>query len=327
MKSPTFRPLPLLRLLCAALAGALGIAAPAPAAAAGQISSVRFETLRAQDLRVASVAYRLSLANSAICADTLTTQHGLILHSLEQYGSADRERAVRRFGLGANVNVMAVVEGSPAAKAGLTADDRLLSVNGEALVAGPAAWEPGPSRASVQHALLMIARAMEKGEIVLRVAGSRGERDVRFQADRGCPADVELLPGNDVNAWADGERVVVSAGIVRRCRGDDDLALVIAHELAHNLLHHGRRSASLPHRQDKPFLPSNVGARATYAIEEDADRLAVKLAGAAGYDLSGAESFLTDLTRSGPPAPESRTHPALERRLALLRTEIAANDR
>ncbi|HEX8444346.1 MAG TPA: M48 family metallopeptidase [Allosphingosinicella sp.] len=272
---------------------------------------------------MASVAYRLSLANAARCADILAPQHGLILHSLEQYGAADRQEAARHFGLGANVNVMAVVEGSPAARAGLAADDRLIAINGQALAANAAA-PLSPSRAPVERAERMIAQALENGEIVLRVRSSRGEHDVRFLADRGCPANVELLPADVVNAWADGERVVVSVGILRRCRDDDDLALVIAHELAHNLLHHGRRLASAPDRQGRLFLPSGAAARGTQKAEEEADRLAVRLARAAGYDLTGAGEFLTDVAGASPSAPGARTHPTLRRRLALLKREIAA---
>lgn len=221
---------------------------------------------------------------------------------------------------------MAVVEGSPAAHAGLAADDRLLSVNGVALAPGAAAPKPVPNRASVQRAQQALVEAMEKGEVVLRVAGPRGEREVRFRADRGCPAAVELLPSSEVNAWADGERVVVSAGILRRCRGDDDLALVIAHELAHNLLRHGRRSYSPANRQGRLPLPPDTPQRGAQETEEEADRLAVRLARAAGYDLSGAESFLTRLAGAGAPVLQAGTHPPLERRLALLRVEIAADD-
>lgn len=294
-----------------------------PATAASHSSTGRFEKLRAQDLRVASVAYRLSLASSALCGNSLSSQHGLVLHSADQYGVADREEADLHFGLGEGVNVMAVVEGSPAAKAGLTADDRLLSVNGKIFISGATASEAGPSRASVQRIQQIIAEAMEKGEVTLRVAGPRGQRDVRFRADRGCPATVELLPGAGVNAWADGERVVVSAGILRQCRDDHDLALVIAHEMAHNLLGHGQRLSSPTSTQAGLFLPSGSGVGGTQEAEEEADRLATRLVGAAGYDLSRAESFLTSLSGISPSASGARTHPPLERRLALLRVEIA----
>jgi Zn-dependent protease with chaperone function len=248
----------------------------------------------------------------------------MILHSLEQYGAADREEARNHFRFGNHASVMAVVERSPAANAGLAADDRLLSINGVAVAVSAAAPKPIPSRAFLQRAQQALVEAMEKGEVVLRVAGPRGEREVRFRADRGCPAAVELLPSSEVNAWADGERVVVSAGILRRCRSDDDLALVIAHELAHNLLRHGRRSYSPVNGQGRLSLPADAAPRGAQESEEEADRLAVRLARAAGYDLTGAESFLTGLAGAGTPVLQAGTHPPLERRLTLLRAEIAA---
>jgi predicted Zn-dependent protease len=246
----------------------------------------------------------------------------LVLHVVVQYGAADRDEAARHFGLTEKVSVMAVVEGSPAARAGVQVDDRLIAVNGQALTVNAAASGSSSSRAPVQQAQRVVAQALAKGEIILRVGGSSGERQVRFRADRGCPAEVELAPGDDVNAWADGERVVVSAGILRRCRGDGDLALVIAHELAHNLLRHGRRSALGPDGRGTLFLPSGTATRGTQNAEEEADRLAVKLAKAAGYDLSGAAAFLTDVAGAGPSSSEARTHPPLDRRLALLKREI-----
>lgn len=276
---------------------------------------------------MASVTYRLALANAEFCRNFLAPQHGLILHSVDQYGAADRDEAALHFGLGAGVSVMAVVEASPAAEAGIDSDDRLLSVNGQSLIVGVAETKAGPSRASVQRAQQIIAEAFENGEIVLRVAGRRSERDVRFRAPRGCLADVQLLPGEDANAWADGERVVVSAGIVLRCRDDDDLALVIAHEIAHNLLHHGGRSTLGYDPQGSLFLPSPAAAAGAQEAEIAADRLAVRLTRAAGYDLSGAESFLAGLTGVDPPASEEPTHPPLDRRLALLRAEIAKGGR
>ena len=58
--------------------------------------------------------------------------------------------------------------------------------------------------------------------------------------------------------------------------------------------------------------------------EEDADQLAVRLTRAAGYDLSGAEAFLAGVSGDGPPVSGPATHPAVGRRLMLLRAEIAA---
>lgn len=296
-----------------------GVAAAASAPAAG-----RFETLRGQDLQVAQVAYRLSVANKILCRGDLAPQPGFILHSIEQYGPADRAEAARSFGLGAHMNVMAVVAGSPAAKAGLAADDQLVSVNGRELGAqAPVAGRP--TRFFVERAQRILFEEMEKGPVSLRISGPDGLHDIRFTADVGCAAKVELVPGKDINAWADGERVVVSAGLFEKCRSDDDLALVIAHEMAHNLLRHSQRLASARRAQSRLFLPSGAGLATMRETEEEADRHAVRIALAAGYDLREAATFLRGLMEAHSSAGVADTHPAPDRRLTLLRAALAVD--
>ena len=96
----------------------LATLAAAPALAE-PVMPARFTLLRAQDLRVATVAYRLSIANRGLCESALAPQAGLILHGIEQYGLGDRAGAARSYGLGRDVGIMAVVAGSPAARAGV----------------------------------------------------------------------------------------------------------------------------------------------------------------------------------------------------------------
>ncbi|MEA3003266.1 MAG: hypothetical protein QOH81_2054 [Sphingomonadales bacterium] len=271
-------------------------------------------------MRVAGVAYQLSLANRRLCRGALAPQLGFVLHGIEQYGAADRPEAARRFGLASYVGVMAVVAGSPAQRSGLAADDQLVSVNGRALSAATAS--AAPTRAQVERAQHILAEEMGTGAVRLRVSGANGLRDVRFTAEAGCASSVELATGEEVNAWADGQRVVVSDGMVEQCGTDGDLALVIAHELAHNLLHHSRRlAAGGSVRRLRLTGSGSVEMRET---EEEADRLGVRLARAAAYDLSDAVSFLDALLQADGAGRAATTHPAPARRLALLRAAIAA---
>jgi hypothetical protein len=292
----------------------------ASAASAGSNAVLgRFEQLRERDLRVASVAYRLAIANEKLCRLVLAPQLGFVLHSVEQYEPADRQEAERSFGFGYQIGVMAVVATSPADRAGLRAGDRLLSVNGLDLVFRSANSEP--NRAAVDRAQAILVEEMRRGLATLRVSSPGGERELRFVAEFGCPSDAEYIPGEDVNAWADGSRVMISDGLLRRCATDDDLALVIGHEMAHNLLHHRRRLASKGVSVNGLLPLTNTGSAESRETEEEADRFAVGLATTAAYDQSGAETFIAGLM--GPRATNGGTHPDLARRLALLRGAIA----
>jgi hypothetical protein len=308
-------------LAACALSVVLLLAVPLQAAAAPVPE--RWLELRRDDLRVATVMYRLTIANRSICRDALAPQSGLVLHGIEQYGVADREEGARIFGMGADLSVMGVVADSPAAQAGLRADDHLIAVNGQRLPA----TEPAPAastNARVEAARVAILAAMGDGEVTLLVDGTGGPHTVRFTAEKGCNSAVELVPDAVVNASADGRRVMVSAGLLERCGTDADLALVIAHELAHNLLHHAARLARAGISGENGFLRATASGTAEMrATEEEADQLAVRLAQAAGYDLGGAESFLSSLQAPDGGEPSSSTHPAPARRLALLKAAIA----
>jgi len=279
--------------------------------------------LQAQDLRVMGVAYKLSLANIGLCPNSRTPQPGFVLHHIEQYDSRDQEGAERNFALGERVGVMAVVAGSPAQRSGLAANDQLVSVNGRALNDAAEISITGSPRPAVDFAQLILAQEMAKGEVIVRVSRASGFQDVRFTAAIGCALDVELATVAEVNAWADGEGVVISEGIVSQCKSDNDLALVIAHEMAHNLLHHGQRLAVMGAKSDKPAL-TDMSLAGSREKEEEADALGVRLATAAGYNLREAPRFLSELLDANGSDRRPGTHPATARRLALLRSKIAA---
>jgi predicted Zn-dependent protease len=119
--------------------------------------------------------------------------------------------------------------------------------------------------------------------------------------------------------------VVVSDSLVAHCASDGDLALVIGHELAHNFLHHSQWLA-VGQRASRGLRLTGTGSAEMRETEEAADRLGVRLASAAAYDLSDALSFVTALLDADGAGLVAGTHPAPARRLALLRAEIAAAD-
>ncbi len=267
------------------------------------------------------MAYRLSRANAPFCRATTAPQLGFVLHALDQYDPAERSEAAQVFGLGAGVGVMAIVPNSPAAVAGLRAGDRLVSVN--TLLLGQAAPAALPTDASVREARQILLSEMEKGAVVVRVVGPAGTRDVSFAAEAGCPATVELSPGTSVNAWADGDVVVIGGGLLARCATDEDLALVIAHELSHNLLHHSARLARAGVVKNGLLRADGPGSAEMRATEEEADALAVRLVAAAGFGLDHAAAFMGGLLTAADVDRPDFTHPAPARRLALLSAAIA----
>ena len=53
-----------------------------------------------------------------------------------------------------------------------------------------------------------------------------------------CDYPVVLSTEQEVNAYADGDRIVVTRGMMAFARTDEELALVMSHEMAHNTMSH-----------------------------------------------------------------------------------------
>lgn len=180
--------------------------------------------------------------------------------------------------------------------------------------------EPGAQElrvASVTYRLALANRALCRGAVAPRPGFTLHGTEL------GCTSNVELVPGGEVNAWADGERVMISAGLLAQCITDADLALVIAHELAHNILRHSQKLAAAGGSQRKAMGLLGSGSAMMRQTEEEADQLAIRMATAAAYDMGQAEAFMSRLLVGRDAASTAGTHPTADRRLKLLRAGIA----
>lgn len=57
----------------------------------------------------------------------------------------------------------------------------------------------------------------------------------------GCAFEARLVRDDGMSAWADGHAMMITAPMLRFAASDDALAVVMAHEIAHNALRHSER--------------------------------------------------------------------------------------
>lgn len=297
-----------------------GVAAlPAAAAAAAPADRVAgLLTIRAQDARVATIGYRLAVANRAFCSDQAWLA-GFAVHDLSQYGGEDRDAAARTFGLGGAPAVLALVEGGPAAAAGLRLDDHLLSIDGADI---PRAGGDGHSFDLVEDVLDRLDAALADGVAELGIRRQGQPIAIRIEGVRGCPTRFQAVPGRTLQARADGIYVQVTSGIVAFVASDDELAALLAHEFAHNVLRHRRR---LDDARVSRGLLANFGrnARLIRATEVEADRLSVHLLDRAGFDVDAGARFWRRFGPRGIALFDAPTHPPWRSRVAALAEEAA----
>lgn len=129
-----------------------------------------------------------------------------------------------------------------------------------------------------------------------------------------------VIPANDLNAWADGRNVRITARMVRFAGGDDELAFVVSHEMAHNLLGH----AALQPAADATGLDRDARHAHAKRLEIDADALAVSLLRDAGFAIDRIEPFIA--RRMHDRRQRSRSHPGTVERIAALRIAIGEPD-
>jgi hypothetical protein len=274
-------------------------------------------SLREDDQRVARISYRLAIGARAFCPESFPVT-GLLFHHLADYLPKDRPSMIARHGLNRGLGVLTVVEGSPAARAGLIAGDVVLAVNGIALE--PAALDSDRTARDAIESRLEDQLAAGPAHLRLLRAGVNVEAVIA--PERGCPSRLRLARSSQVNGFANSRAAVITTALLAETQGDDELAIVIGHELAHVALRHPDRLIA----QGVPRgVLRSVGANAerVHLTEQEADRLGAKLVWAAGYDVRAAIPFWRRFYARYDGPQLFRTHPSLKLRERLIRETLA----
>ena len=101
--------------------------------------------------------------------------------------------------------------------------------------------------------------------------------------------------------------------MLRFADSDQELAFVVAHEMAHNILGHADEDSG----SRGLFAELGFGAKRIKVSEMEADAFAVELLAGAGYDLTAPESFLRHSAKLRR-WDLATTHPGTSRRIAIV---------
>jgi predicted Zn-dependent protease len=169
---------------------------------------------------------------------------------------------------------------------------------------------------------------------------------------KACDFGVHLAPDDVKNAYADGKNVVVYKGMMDFFKTDEEIALVLSHELAHNSMKHidakqknaivggifglllDIAAAGAGVNTNGEFAKAGAGiAGNTYSVafEQEADYVGLYFMKKADYDIQHAADFWRRMAVSNSQAITIKsTHPttperfvAIEATVGEIKTKIA----
>jgi Zn-dependent protease with chaperone function len=267
--------------------------------------------------------YRVAGANAPLCGKKTTSTFGALLAMAPKGTSVEEEiyRKANRLSLD-YPTVLHVAAGSPADTAGLQRGDRILSANGQ----------------SVHTANFdMKYHAGERVRLIIRRNGKR--QGLYITPEKTCNFGFTIKNKDQINAYATGDDIVIFTGIMDFAEKDEELALVISHEMAHNVMGH------IPKKQGNAILgvilgsaldiyvgtdvfgrlAGNIGQRAySQAFEGEADYVGVYFAARAGYDMSNAANIWRRMGAANPDNIDlaGSSHPSSAKRFLAIEETV-----
>jgi hypothetical protein len=254
--------------------------------------------------RLYRVAAPLLINNAELCKSQARNLLGFTARNRYWYPGEYNEAAKVAFGMGERLQITGVLAGSGAARAGLHRGDSLISAGGKMLPTGPNA----SSSAGAVFGPLVASQA----NLAMVIERDKKERQLSIPVTRACGFAIELGNSDNVNSYADGNRVLVTRGLIGFAQSDNELAIILAKGMAHNILGHATTTRSTGTigsvidnltnvRPDTSMLIGSSGIKAMSPdMDAAADSLSLYLLARAGYDYDDAGSFWKRLAATYP---------------------------
>lgn len=224
--------------------------------------------------RTADVTWRLREAAGTSCP-SFSADSGIVVDSLDAYTSRDSSMVRTMLGMSDLVQVTAVATGSPAQQAGVHVGDEILALNGQATTeALPSLSDTlaDEQDTNAMRVMAMFARLPAEQPARLMLLRDGAVIVLDLVPLNHCASRIFVRSSNRLDAYSDGFDVVITARLVDLTHSDDELALLVGHEMAHTIVRDNKAS-SLSQRR---------------LMEERADLFGADLAACAGYDTYAA---------------------------------------
>ena len=298
--------------------------------------------------RIENVSHGLLAAAAVNCPRTAAARPGLLFLTAHDFGTPLTE-AARLNGYSDTLTIANVASGSAAEKAGLKLGDRVVSLYGVPAPSGRDAREEAAHLIAKRVTTDGVALDVVRSEEPVGGSASLTRRSFAYAPEQACPYGIALLRDDAVNAFSDGTNVYVTSAMLRFVENDDQLATVIAHEIAHNAMNHSQgkqRNATLGAllgaiidigaasrgvRTGGEFTRTGAAAGAnafSQDFEREADYVGAYIRTAAGRPVASTPDIWRRLAQESPRSIVfAGTHPTTAERFVRLEATVSEIER
>ena len=275
--------------------------------------------------RLYRVAGPLLINNADLCRTQARNLLGFTAKNKYSYSGEFVDAAQAVLNYGDRLEVASVLAGSGAARAGLRKGDVLVAADGKLLPVG--------SNAETEAAAVLGPLVTNNKILTLTIARGGSNQQLRVPVTRACAFKIDIGNADNVNAYSDGQRVMITRGMVNFAQSDEAIAYVLAKDIAHNVLGHAATTKQaytvggiidnlVAVRPDTSMLIGSAGVKPMpQELDAAADNLSLYMVARAGYSVEGVRGFWQRLTTQYPATVlngYTANHPAVSYRLSVI---------
>ena len=283
------------------------------------------QKVKARYERLQKVGYPILKNSSELCENTINSL-GVMFNA---YVTSDKYSDIEKevYEIDDRLLLTYVIPSSSAFKSGLRSNDEIVSIN--------------DIKATIDkekfHKELENLRAKSDSlKVIYKRQGE--ERVATFDPDLICNYPILLVQNDSVNAFANGSQIGITTGMIRFAQKDEQLGLVIAHELGHNIMDHISKLrtnsllgtivdlAAAYYGVNTQGVFGQAGARMySQEFEAEADYVGIYYMERAGYSIDNVADFWREMAVEHPGSinqSHASTHPATPERFLEINAAI-----
>ena len=283
------------------------------------------QKVKARYERLQKVGYPILKNSSELCENTINSL-GVMFNA---YVTSDKYSDIEKevYEIDDRLLLTYVIPSSSAFKSGLRSNDEIVSINN---------IKATEDKEKFHKELEKLRAKSDSLKVVYKRQGE--ERVATFDPDLICNYPILLVQNDSVNAFANGSQIGITTGMIRFAQKDEQLGLVIAHELGHNIMDHISKLrtnsllgtivdlAAAYYGVNTQGVFGQAGARMySQEFEAEADYVGIYYMERAGYSIDNVADFWRDMAVEHPGSinqSHASTHPATPERFLEINAAI-----